>query len=76
MTKIMDKNISKPRMVNTTKCWVWEVITQEWDDHADDYVEEIQAVFFDPWNATTWALQKYNIGAAIQASIYHIDSCK
>ena len=76
MAKIMDKATSKPRMVNTTRCWVWEVIHLEWSERSDDYTEEIKAVFFDPCKACQWAIQNYNIGAAIHASIYHIDSCK
>lgn len=76
MAKIIDKATSKPRMVNTTRCWVWEVLRYEWDDYSEDYVQCIAGVFFDPWKATEWAIQKYNVGAAIQASIYHIDSCQ
>ena len=75
MAKIIDKATSKPRMVNSTRCWVWEVLRYEWDDYSEDYVQYIAAVFFDPWKATEWPIQKYNVGAAIQASIYHIDSC-
>ena len=75
MAKIIDKETSKPRMVNSTHCWVWEVSRYVWDDYAEDYVLQIKGIFFDPWKATEWAIQKYNVGASIQACIYHINSC-
>ena len=76
MARIMDKNTSKPKMQNTTYCWVWEVTTEEWDDRSDDYVEVIKGVFFDPWKATEWAMKIFGINSGVRASMYPIDNCK
>lgn len=58
MTKKLDKATSKPKAFNTTKCWVWEVISFDYDDYADTEIEKIEAVFFDPWKAVNYAIQK------------------
>ena len=41
---------------------------------SDDYVEEIKAVFFDPWKATEYAMKHFGIASGVRASIYHIDT--
>ena len=51
MAKIMDKATSKPKMASTTHCWAWEVVVQEYNDHCDEYFDNIVARFFDPWKA-------------------------
>ena len=76
MAKIIDKTTSKPKMANSTYAWVWEVSTYEWDENTDEEIEEIKAVFFDPWKAVEYAIKKYGIASGVKASMYHINNCK
>ena len=76
MAKIMDKNTSKPKMANKTFVWVWEVTTYEWNESIDEEVEEIKAIFFDPWKAVEYAIKTYGVASGVKASMYHINNCK
>lgn len=75
MATIIDKSTSKPKVVNATICWVWEVITYEYDDYAETEVEKIEAVFYDPWKAAEYALKRFGITSGVRAAMYHIDNC-
>lgn len=65
---IKDRNISKPRLMNSSSAFVWEVTIYKWDDRADDYFEHIDAVFYDPWKAVQYGIQNHGAGFTVQLS--------
>jgi len=75
MAKIMDKATSKPRMANSTYCWAWEEVVQEYNDHCDEYFDNIVARFFDPWKAVQYGIDHYKGMCMVQAVLLKIDNC-
>ena len=74
MAKIMDKNTSIPKRANSTYTWAWEVIVQEYDDRADDYVDNIAARFYDPWKAVQYGVSHYNGMCSVQVVLLKTDN--
>ena len=66
--KITDAGKNRPRLMNTSHAYVWEVVTTEWSDRIDDFVDVLQAVFYDPWEAVQWATSHYGVGCMVQLS--------
>lgn len=74
MAKINDFNQSKPHRANATYTWAWEVIVQEYNDHTDEYEDNIVAKFFDPWKAVQYGIYKYKGMCMVQAVLLHTDN--
>lgn len=70
--EITDKTQSRPRLMNSSHAYVWEVTTTEWSDRIDDFVDILQAVFYDPWKAVQWATEHYGVGCMVQLSVRQI----
>ena len=63
-----DKGKSMPHLMNTSTVFVWEVILYQWDDMADDYVTNVDAVFYDPWKAVQYGIENHGAGFNVQLS--------
>ncbi len=66
--KPLDLNTSKPRLLNTSWAFTWEVITQKFDDRTGDYWDERVAVFYDPWKAVQYGISNFGAGFIVQLS--------
>lgn len=66
--KIQDKATNRPKLLNTSHAFVWEVITSQWDDNTADTYEKVEAVFFDPWNAVQYAISHFGVNCMVQLS--------
>lgn len=74
MAKIKDYHESKPKRAGATYTWVWEVVTDEWDDYSGDFCEKTVAYFFDPWKAVKYGMEMYNVGCGVKALMLHTDN--
>ena len=60
--QIYDRAESRPIMMNTSTAFVWEVILYDWDYDGDCQVENIVAVFYDPWKAVQYGIRNHGVG--------------
>ena len=66
--KIFDEGKARPKIMNSSYCYIWEIVIDEYDEYNDDYVQVIKARFFDPWNAVAWGNMNYGVGYMCQLS--------
>ena len=74
MAKINDFNTSTPKRAGVTYTWAWEVVVQEYNEHTDEYEDNIVARFFDPWKAVQYGVDHYHGGCMVQAVLLHTDN--
>lgn len=69
---IQDRATNRPKLFNTSRAFVWEVITKQWDDNSEDTYDKIEAVFFDPWNAVQYGTSHFGVNFIVQLSLRKI----
>lgn len=74
MAKINDFRTSHPKRANAAYTWAWEVIVQEYNDHCDEYQDNIVARFFDPWKAVQYGVNRYGGMCMVQTVLLHTDN--
>ena len=74
MAKIHDFKTSTPKRANATYTWAWEVVVQEYNDHTDEYEDNIVARFFDPWKAVQYGVDRYQGMCMVQVVLLHTDN--
>lgn len=66
--QIQDRAESRPIFMNPSTVFVWEVIRYEWSDQAEDFVEKVAAVFYDPWKAVKYGTAHFGFGYIVRQS--------
>ena len=74
MAKIKDFDTSTPKRANATYTWAWEIVVQEYNEHSDEYEDNIVARFFDPWKAVQYGIDRYQGMCMVQVVLLHTDN--
>lgn len=74
MAKIKDFKTSTPKRASATHTWAWEVVVQEYNEHSDEYEDNIVARFFDPWKAVQYGIDHYKGMCMVQVVLLHTDN--